>query len=451
MKTYFFYSLFFIKVSYTCHVMAFTGLVIYAIFIFTKIIILTFTMTRKKRKIKNSLYFEYNISFTDIKEILRQITYYAYQTGNAVCDYIIGGNYTYDSEKNRYYTYRVFLSMSKPIRGGISDFNIILERLFIYRPIYKVPDIKIEKYLFIDIANFSIGIPPGQIGSFYTVPLSTKLLFSSRIKNYFYRHWKYYKNYTGMLTQLEFRFDNRIMFYNVLSLTSQGLISEALELLRTESPFEYIRGSEDYESKLQVMQLQMLGFRRKYNFDNYNIPQKYLSIMNDIRRWKVEVQFPKVLILYGRCNSSKTKIILSFVQSDLDIEVINIFSLKDILFLNKNIVLFLNDVYIPLDTIDNATQIGLINRKKLGETLVQVILDSVNINSPNFDCDNKEIFNIIFDNLVIYDIENDFMQYLGNKVESRLIVDYFSSKTEILKTKTNFFSFLRNSITDKFF
>lgn len=407
-------------------------------------------MTRKKRKIRNALYFEYNISFTDIKEILRQITYYAYQNGNAVCDYIIGGNYTYDAEKNRYYTYRIFLSMSKPIKGDISDFNIILERLFVYRPIYKVPDIKNEKHLFIDIANFAIGIPPGQKG-FYTVPLNTKLLFSPRIKNYFYRHWKYYKNYNGMLNQLEFRYDTRIMFYNVLSLTSQGLISEALELLRTESPFEYIRGSEDYESKLQVIQLQMLGFRRKYNFDNYNIPQKYLSMMNDIKKWKLEVQFPKVLLLYGRCNSSKTKIILSFVQSDLNIEVTNVFSLKDVFFLNRNIALFLNDVSIPLNTIDNATQIGLINRKKLGETLVHVILDSVNINSPNFDCANKEIFNIILDNLIIYDIENDFMQYLGNKVESRLIADYFSSKQEILKTKINFFSFLKALITDKFF
>ena len=341
--------------------------------------------------------------------------------------------------------------MSKPIRGGISDFNIILERLFVYRPIYKVPDIKIEKYLFIDIANFAIGIPPGQRGCFYTVPLNTKLLFSTRIKNYFYRHWKYYKNYSGMLTQLEFRYDTRIMFYNVLSLTSQGLINEALELLRTESPFEYIRGSEDYESKLQIMQLQMLGFRRKYNFDNYSIPQKYLSIMNDIRKWKLEVQFPKVLLLYGRCNSSKTKMILSFVQSDLGIEVINIFGLKDVTFLNRNVALFLNDVYIPFNSIDNATQIGLTNRKKLRGTVVQVLLDSIKINSPNFDFEYRKIFNIILDNLVVYDIENDFMEYLGNKVESRLIVDYFHSKREISKEKIHFFSFLKDLITNKFF
>lgn len=363
----------------------------------------------------------------DIEEVLRQISYYTYQTGNAICDYIIGANYTFDSENNKYYTYKVFLSLSKPTKGSILDFNIILERVFVYRPKYEFTSIDKEKLSWIDIANFAIGLPRGE-KSFYTVPLTTKLLFSPRIKKYFYRNWKYYKNYLGMLTQIEYKYNTKVMFYNVISLTNQGLINEALEFIRTENPYEYIRGAEDYECKLQGIQLQMLGFRRKYDFDVYSIPQKYLSIFDNIRKWNLEVQGPKVLLLYGRFNSSKTKVILSFVQTNLEIDIINIFNLKNLFFLDKSVILFLNDLYIPLDRVDITTQIGLATRKQVGQLLVQFILDSIKVNSEDFDSQNVTIFHTILDNLIVYDIESDFMHYMGNKVQSKQLLDYFSSK-----------------------
>jgi hypothetical protein len=390
----------------------------------------------RKKKIKYPLYFEYVISFSNIDEIVRQVICYGYSIGNCVRDYIIGTNFIMSGSK-KFYVYKVYLSLSKPLKVTPIDFNITIENVFVYRPDYKEP---FEYYITIlNIADFAIGRNPAFYGSF-TVPITTKLRFSNRIKNVLYKKWKDYKSYKGAMIKVELTYNTRTMFYNTLNLTRQGLIYEALDLIKNENPFEYIRGAEDYEAKLQSIQLQMLGFRKKYNLEPYTIPLKISELFDNIIFWKDNISTPKVLVLVGYFNSSKTKVILSFIQNDLKLDVLNILNLNSPLFLSRNTILFVNDINISLDQIDISTQLGLIARKNVGNQIIELILNNISYNSivsVNF---NNSFSKEIIDNLIIYDLDNDFMYYLGNLVETKSLKDYFLLKKKTLGFKDKIIS-----------
>lgn len=94
----------------------------------------------------------------------------------------------------------------------------------------------------------------------------------------------------------------------MISLGKRGLIDEALKLLESENPKEFLTSQLKYEKSLRSIYLKARGFKTKFNYDSFNISDKLKNCLNNF------FIDDKSLIVLGSSGTGKTRFFQSLLN-----------------------------------------------------------------------------------------------------------------------------------------
>jgi hypothetical protein len=373
----------------------------------------------------NELYLEYLMPVSNVNEIYRQLVICSKNVDNSICDYIIGVDlhvhYTRKSCKCR-----VYLKFEKKIIARKSDFFIIFDEIFIYPPTSLPIQNTIEIVLY--IADFAVGEKIGNDLYFYDsfyMCTRLRLIFSPRIKNFLYSSWRERIMYVAMLERLDGVLDPKTFPCILFALMVENSFSESLDYLIDENPMEYLRGSQEYEKKLQNIQYLLINFRKNYAFNSYSVPFHTNISLTYLEKWVVETASPKILVLVGTYCCSRTKVVLNFISSQLNQKVRNILTVNSSAFLFNSTFLFLDYMALNWGSIDIKTDDGLLLRKQLNNKIIKLIIKNITSSFILKDSTIKNLELTMNNNLIVYDLENDLISFKENSN----LDDYFCAKS----------------------
>jgi hypothetical protein len=117
---------------------------------------------------------------------------------------------------------------------------------------------------------------------------------------------------------------------SVIDLARQGKIQEALNLYEKEKPLEFIKSHTTLEKSLRGLYLKACGFKTKFDFKDYILPEGLKNILSQYNKGKT-------LVLIGSPGSGKTQMILSFLTQVLNLNPIIVNNLDALRFFNNEV------------------------------------------------------------------------------------------------------------------
>lgn len=376
------------------------------------------------------LFLEYLMPIADVYQVLEQITLISNKIKNPLVDYIIGVNFHVHLDRRQCKCF-LYLKFENEVVAKSSDFAIVFEELFIYLP-ESLPITNTVDIIFY-IADFAVGAARKfddpywyWYEKFYTCT-RMRLTYSDRIENFIFSEWREWTLYGAMVGRLVDVIDPETFPNMLFSDVLRYKKSDAIDYLIENEPLQYLRGSEDFDKKIKKVFLRSLGFkRRNYDFDSYFIPWSTERSLDYLKKWINYVECPKILVLVGTYCCPRTKVIINFVKTQLHFNIINILSVTSSSFLYEKNFLFLDFVYLELGSIDIKTDEGRTLKKSLVKKITDIIINKIyDVESNNHICDINNLSLFIKNNLVIYDIENDMVEFSRDSSSYNYIDDFF--------------------------
>lgn len=379
------------------------------------------------------LFLEYLMPIADVYQVLEQITLISNKIKNPLVDYIIGVNFHVHLDRRQCKCF-LYLKFENEVVAKSSDFAIVFEELFIYLP-ESLPITNTVDIIFY-IADFAVGAARKfddpywyWYEKFYTCT-RMRLTYSDRIENFIFSEWREWTLYGAMVGRLVDVIDPETFPNMLFSDVLRYKKSDAIDYLIENEPLQYLRGSEDFDKKIKKVFLRSLGFkRRNYDFDSYFIPWSTERSLDYLKKWINYVECPKILVLVGTYCCPRTKVIINFVKTQLHFNIINILSVTSSSFLYERNFLFLDYIYLGFGSMDIKTDEGRNTKKSLVKNITDIIINKIyDLDSPNNFCDINNLSFFIKENLVIYDIENDMVEFRSDSCPHNNIDYFFKSK-----------------------
>lgn len=370
---------------------------------------------------------------SDVYEVLEQIISISKNMKNTLVDYIIGVNFHVHLDRKQCKCF-MYLKFENEVVANKSDFAIIFDGLFIYLP-ESLPIINTVDIICY-IADFAVGAARRfedpywyWYEKFYTCT-RMRLTYSDRIENFIFSEWREWTLYGAMVGRLVDVIDPdtfpNMLFSDILRYKK----IDAIDYLIENEPLQYLRGSEDYDKKIQKISLRSIGFkRRNYDFDSYFFPWSTEQSLDYLRKWVDFVEYPKILVIIGTYCCARTKVVINFIRTQLHFNIINVLSVKSSSFLYERNFLFLDYIYLQLGSLDIKTDEGRNLKNNLVRKITDIIINKIyDVDSPNYICDINNFSSFIKENLVIYDIENDMVEFRNDSCSHNNIDHFFKSK-----------------------
>ena len=370
---------------------------------------------------------------SDVYEVLEQIISISKKTKNTLVDYIIGVNFHVHLDRRQCKCF-MYLKFENEVIANKLDFAIIFDGVFIYLP-ESLPITNTVDIIFY-IADFAVGAARRfddpywyWYEKFYTCT-RMRLTYSDRIENFIFSEWREWTLYGAMVGRLVDVTDPETFPNMLFSDILRYKKIDAIDYLIENEPLQYLRGSEDYDKKIQKISLRSLGFkRRSYDFDSYFFPWSTEQSLIYLRKWVDYVESPKILVIIGTYCCARTKVVINFIRTQLNFNIINILSVTSSSFLYERNFLFLDYIYLGFGSMDIKTDEGRNTKKSLVKNITDIIINKIyDLDSPNNFCDINNLSFFIKENLVIYDIENDMVEFRSDSCPHNNIDYFFKSK-----------------------
>lgn len=107
----------------------------------------------------------------------------------------------------------------------------------------------------------------------------------------------------------------------MIALARQGLVTEAMELLRNEDPDKFLDQGSRLEKRLKEIHLTTLGFVSKYPFESFLLPPE-LEKFIEVFRLGIEVGDPRVIILVGPPGCGKSLLLKALFEDVLKVKTL---------------------------------------------------------------------------------------------------------------------------------
>lgn len=378
------------------------------------------------------LFLEYSMPVSDVYEVLRQLKDISKKIENPIVDFIIGVDFHIQLHRRSCRCF-MYLKFENQIAAKTSDFMIIFDEIFVYLPT-SLPIINTIDIIFF-IADFAVGAAKEfndknwyWYPSFY-ICTRMRLTYSDRIENFIFSKWREWTLYGAMVGRLVDVIDPDTFPNMLICDTLRYKKVDGVSYLINNERLEYLRGSEDFDKKLSKINLRLLGFERNYDFDSYFFPFLTEISIKYLKRWITDIDSPKILVLVGTYCCARTKVIINFIRTKLCYKIKSIFNISSTSFLYENIFLFFDFTNHGFHSIDIKTEEDRIIREQLRKEIINVLIYNIyTIKTSDNDSNINELSLFLSDNLIIYDIENDIVDFLSSSFQHNTVESFFISK-----------------------
>ena len=100
---------------------------------------------------------------------------------------------------------------------------------------------------------------------------------------------------------------------SMISLAKEGNIDKALELYEKNRPLDYLKNHKALEKSLKALHWKETGFKSKFNYKDFIIPEGLKQILDNYDR-------TKSLVLIGNPGTGKTQMVMAFLKDVLQLK-----------------------------------------------------------------------------------------------------------------------------------